>query len=48
MLQTLDAVVRRGAFAGVVELARDRPIQRVDQKRRLTAAGDAGDAGEQA
>ncbi len=48
MLQPLDAVVRGGTFAGVVELARDRFIQRVDQQRRLAAAGDAGDAGEQA
>ena len=48
MLEALDAVVRRGAFAGVVELARDRLVERVDQQRRLAAAGDAGDAGEQA
>ena len=37
----------RGAFAGVVELARDGLVERVDQQRRLAAAGDAGDAGEQ-
>ncbi len=48
MLQPLDAVVRGGAFAGVVEFARDRLVERVDQQRRLAAAGDAGDAGEQA
>ena len=48
MLQAFDAVVRRGAFAGVVELAGDRPIERVDQQRRLAAAGNAGDTGEQA
>src|SRR6516165_7730206 len=48
MLQPLDAVMRRGAFAGAIELAGDRAIKRVDQKRRLAAAGDASDAGEQA
>ena len=37
-----------GRFAGAVELARDRLVERVDQQRRLAAAGDAGDAGEQA
>ena len=47
MLQPLDAVVRRGAFAGVVEFSRDRLVEGVDQQRRLAAAGDAGDAGEQ-
>jgi len=47
MLQALDAVVRSGALAGVVEFARDRPVERVDQQGRLAAAGNAGDAGEQ-
>ena len=37
-----------GASLGVVELARDRLVERVDQQGRLAAAGDAGDAGEQA
>ena len=37
-----------GATRGAVELARDRLVERVDQQRRLAAAGDAGDAGEQA
>src|SRR5260370_36483568 len=47
-LQPLDAVVRGGAFAGVVEFSRDGLVERVDQERRLAAAGNAGDAGEQA
>ena len=37
-----------GASLRAVELARDRLVERVDQQRRLAAAGDAGDAGEQA
>src|SRR6185312_6437678 len=48
MLQAFDAVVRSRGQRGAVELARDRVVQRVDQERRLAAAGDAGDAGEQA
>ena len=48
VLEALDAVVRRGALAGIVQLARDRLVERVDQQGRLAAAGDAGDAGEQA
>src|SRR3954451_23898312 len=48
VLEALDAIVRCGAFAGIVQLAGDRLVQRVDQQRRLAAAGDAGDAGEQA
>ena len=41
-------VVRGGGLAGAVDLARDRLVERVDQQGRLAAAGDAGDAGEQA
>ena len=37
-----------GRSLRVVELARDRLVERVDQQRRLAAAGHAGDAGEQA
>src|SRR6185312_1128916 len=48
VLQPLDAVVRGGGERGAVELARDGVVQRVDQQRRLAAAGNAGDAGEQA
>ena len=48
MLEALDAVVRRGAFAGAIQLARNGPVERVDQKRRLAAAGDSRHAGEQA
>src|SRR4051794_29894963 len=48
MLQALDAVVRGGALARVVEFSRDRAIERVDQQRRLASAGDAGNASEQA
>src|SRR4029079_883156 len=48
VLDALDAVVRGGGFAGAVDLAGQRLVQRVDQQRRLAAAGDAGDAGEQA
>ena len=48
VLQPLDAVVRGGGLAGAVDLARDRLVERVDQEGGLAAAGDAGDAGEQA
>ncbi len=48
VLEPLDAVVRGRGLARAVELARDRLVERVDQQRRLAAAGDAGDAGEQA
>ena len=48
VLQALDLVVRGGRERGAVELARHRGIERVDEQRRLAAAGDAGDAGEQA
>jgi hypothetical protein len=37
-----------GRVARAVEPARDRLVERVDQERRLAAARDAGDAGEQA
>ncbi len=47
VFEAFDPVVRGGPLAGVVELARDRLVERVDQQRRLAAAGDAGDAGEQ-
>jgi len=39
VLESLDAVVRGGAFAGVIEFARDRLVERVDQQRRLAATG---------
>ena len=48
VLEALDAVVRGGRERGAVQLARHRVVERVDQQRRLAAAGDAGDAGEQA
>src|SRR5882757_4837861 len=48
VFEPLDLVVRGGGFAGAVDLARDRLVERVDEERRLAAAGDAGDAGEQA
>jgi hypothetical protein len=48
VLQPLDAVMRGRAFARVVQFARDGLVERVDQKRRLAAAGDAGDRREQA
>ena len=48
VLEALDAVVRGGGLAGAVDLARQRLVERVDQQRRLAAAGHAGDAGEQA
>jgi hypothetical protein len=48
VLEALDAVVRSGALAGAVQLAGDGAVERVDQQRRLAAAGDTGDAGEQA
>ena len=43
VLQALDAVVRAGMLARAVEPARHRLVERVDQQRRLAAAGDAGD-----
>src|SRR4029079_3124389 len=48
VLEPLDAVVRGGRKRGAVELACDRAVERVDEQRRLAAAGDAGDAGEEA
>src|SRR5262249_20164631 len=48
VLGAVDAVVRGGGLAGAIEAAGRRLVQRVDQKRRLAAAGHAGDAGEQA
>src|SRR5262249_42730594 len=48
MLEALDAVVGGRTFARAVQLAGERAVERVDQKPRLAAAGDAGDAGEQA
>src|SRR6185436_4001881 len=44
VLQPFDLVVRGGGFAGGVELARHRLVERVDQERGLAAAGYAGDA----
>ena len=46
MLQTFDAVVQGGGLAGVIDLAGDRLVQRVDQEGGLAAAADPGDAGE--
>ena len=46
MLQALDALERGGVLERAVELARDGLVERVDDERRLAAAGDAGDAGE--
>ena len=41
--------VERGrGLAGAVEPSRQRLVERVDEQRRLAAAGDAGDAGEEA
>ena len=37
-----------GMLAGAVELAGDGLEERVDEERGLAAAGDAGDAGEEA
>src|SRR5216683_2891804 len=47
MFEPLDAVVRGSTLAGVVEFSRDRLVERVDQQRRLAAAGNASHAGEQ-
>ena len=47
VLQALDAVVLARVLARVVELARHRLVERVDQQGGLAAAGHAGDAGEQ-
>ena len=46
--QALDAVMRRGMFARLVELARRRLVQRLDGERGFAAARNAGDAGERA
>src|SRR4029079_18252075 len=48
VLQAFDAVMRGGRQRGAVELARHRAVERVDQKRRLSPARKAGDAGEEA
>src|SRR5262249_3622819 len=48
MFEALDTLVRGRGLGGAVELARDRLVERIDQERRLAAAGYAGDAGEQA
>ncbi len=48
MLEPLELVVGAGMLARAVELARDGLVDGVDQERRLAAAGDAGDAGEEA
>ena len=48
MLDAFDAIVRGRALAGIVQPARQRLVQRIDQQRRLATAGHAGDAGEQA
>ena len=46
MLQALDALERRRMLQRAVELARHGLVERVDDERRLAAAGHAGDAGE--
>ena len=46
--EALDALVRGRVLAGAVEAAGDGLVERVDEERRLAAAGDAGDAGEEA
>src|SRR5690348_2198381 len=48
MLEPLDRVVLAGLFAGAVELARRGVVERVDDQRRLAAAGYAGNAGHRA
>ena len=48
VLDAVDAVVRGRGLAGAVEPPRQRLVERVDQQRRLAAAGHAGDGGEQA
>ena len=45
-LDALDLVVGAGEQAGLVQAARQRRIQRVQDQGRLAAAGHAGDAGE--
>ena len=47
MLHALDALMRGRVLDRAVELARHRLVERVDDQRRLAAAGDAGDAGEE-
>ena len=46
--QPLDAVVRRGMFARLGELARRGLVQGLDGQGRFAAARDAGDAGQRA
>ena len=48
MLQALDRLMRRRMLDRAVELARHGLVKRIDDQRRLAAAGDAGDAGEEA
>src|SRR5262249_48108246 len=46
MFEALDLVVRGGMFAGAVQAPRRCLVERLDDQRRLAAAGDAGDAAE--
>ena len=47
-LEALDPLVPAGMLARAVQPAGERPVERLDDQRRLAAAGDAGDAGEAA
>src|SRR3546814_5867863 len=46
VLDPLDGVVGAGKGARLVQAAGQRLVERLDDERRLAAAGDAGDAGE--
>ena len=48
MFHAIDAVMLGGRLAGAHELAGQRPVDRVDEQGGFAAAGDAGDAGEDA
>src|SRR5262249_31775298 len=46
IFKAFDLVVCAGLFAGTIELARGGLVERLDDERRLAAAGNAGDAGQ--
>ena len=48
VFDAFDLLVRRGAIAGAVETAGEGLVERLDDERGLAAAGDAGNAGEDA
>src|SRR5262249_35605912 len=48
MFQALNSIMRGGTLARIVEFARHRLVERVNEERRLAAARHPGDAGKDA